>query len=700
MKHQKLLILILVFVTVLSSLQVNSASADEEQSESMSVTNINKPTFGVELNRTYFSGLYEDSLIKANAANNHWLRLNALLWSDVQPTSKNDWAWENVAQLDEHIKAASAAGMEVILIIRSTPLWAQKFTIANGYDADYFCGPMKAGNFSDFADFMVEVVERYSQPPFNVTYFELWNEPDEYRGYKPPVGVITPTGVFGCWGEKSDSQYFGGQHYGKMLNVVYPAVKNAVPSAQIVLGGLLLPCDPNRSWDYCDMSNFFKGIVSEAGGNFDYANFHGYTIYDTAFSSGILMERGSHWWADRGGMVEGKFKYLQDVMESYGVFDKPILCTEVALADFGDLAVDTDENPNAAETFEAVKADYLVYVFVRNIALGIEGSTWYHMERHGWNKSGLLDRDNQPLPAYEAFKVLTTTLGGVDYHHQLSHLGSGVLGYEFRKGDSRIWVLFSEDGDEKTINKSSIPFEIEHVYDLFRDDVNQTGTTISFDRPIYIDNIPSTIPDISSDPEEVVDQHELYHYQIQTTSTPPGFSHLNTINPISIPNWMTLIDNRDGTATLSGTPNDEQLAEKSHHVEIRVTNTHGNLSTQSFTIWVNNVNDPPQFISTPVRTAEPGELYVYEIEATDQDYIHGEESLTIEAVSMPDWLGLEVFDYDGSGIWEAKLTGIPTQAQIDERPIVHLSVTDKEGDSAVQIYTIGLDYIYLPLILR
>ena len=699
MKHQKLLILILVLVTVLSSFQVNSASAEEEQNDPISVANSNKPTFGVEINRTYFSDSYEDSLNRAKAANNHWLRLNGLLWSDVQPTSRNDRAWENVGQLDEHIKAASAAGMEVILIIRSTPVWAQKYSIANGDDADYFCGPMKAGNFSDFADFMVEVVQRYSQPPFNVSYYELWNEPDEYRGNKPPIGVVSPAGVFGCWGEKSDSEYFGGQHYGKMLNAVYPAVKNAVPSAQIVLGGLLLPCHPDRPWNYCEMSNFFKGIVSEAGGNFDYANFHGYTIYDTDFPSGILMERESHWWAGRGGMVEGKFNYLQDVMESYGVIDKPILCTEVALADFGNLAVNTKENPFAVETFEAAKADYLVWVFSRNIEIGIKGSTWYHMDSRGWFKSGMLDRNNRPLPAYRAYQVLTTTLGGADYNRKLD-LGSGILGYEFRKGGRTIWVLFSEDGSTKTINKSAFPYTIRHVYNLMGGEVTQTDTTIRFNRPIYIDNIYKTQPKFISVPITEVNQHQFYYYYVETASEAPAHFDIHTITPIEIPSWLTLIDNGDGTATLSGTPVNEQLVNKYHDVSIRVTDSQGKTATQSFSIWVNNVNDPPRFISRPVIFAQAGELYVYEIEATDPDYIHGEESLTITAVSKPTWLNFEVFDYDESGIWRARLSGTPTQAQIDAHPTIRLRVIDNAGLSTEQKYRIGIGNIYFPLIVR
>jgi hypothetical protein len=703
MKFQKILIVLFVLVILLSSFQVISTSAQEEGEQGVSSTerDVYKPTFGVEINRSWYPATYDAVLNKAKDANNHWLRYNGLLWSDVQPNSSSDWAWGNLAEIDADIEAASAAGMEVILIVRSTPLWAQKYSIANGGDANYFCGPMMEANFADFANFMVKVVERYSQPPFNVQYFELWNEPDESRENKPPIGVVSPDGMFGCWGEKSDRDFFGGRHYGNMLKAVYPAVKAAVPEAQIVLGGLLLPCKPGSfgGWAYCDMSNFFKGILVEAGGQFDYANFHGYSVYNPQFSSGILMERLDEWWADSGGMVVGKFNYLQQVMGSYGV-SKPILCTEVALADFNNLAVNTIENPLAVETFEAAKADYLLWVFARNIEIGIRGSTWYHMDNHGWFKSGLLDRNNRPLPAYRAFQVMTTTLGGADYYQKLN-LGSGILGYEFRKGGYRIWVLFSEDSGTKTINRSAIPFTPGHVYNLLGGGVSQTATTISFNRPIYIDNIPNTPPRFISTPVTEVDQHQFYYYHVETASVAPAHFDVHTITPITLPSWLTLIDKGDGTATLSGTPSNEQLVNKSHDVVIRVTDSLGAIADQSFSIWVNNVNDAPRFISRPDVFPQAGELYVYNIEATDSDYIRGEESLTISVITKPGWLSFETDPYDGSsGIWTARLSGTPSQAQIDARPLIRLLVTDNEGLSTEQRFRIGIGTTYLPLILK
>ncbi|MDW7755956.1 MAG: cellulase family glycosylhydrolase [Brevefilum sp.] len=679
MRIQKLLITIVLLALISVSVPTNASQAQEEEVS----------TFGVEINQFWYPKTFDDTLTKAEAADSHWLRYNNLLWSRVQPEEGGPINWD--LTLDKNLEAASKAGMEVILIIRSTPTWAQKYP-------GYYCGPMGADYFDDFAAFMVQVVERYSQPPYNVKYFELWNEPDESREHEN----ILPNGEFGCWGEISDTKYFGGRTYGKMLRAVYPAVKAAVPEAQVVIGGLLLPCKPGslNNWSYCNMSKFFTGIMEEerAAGEpiFDYANFHGYTSYSTYYSTGILMEINEAWWKYNGGMVEGKLAYLREVMASYGV-SRPVLLTEAALIDRDNIA---SKNINA---FEAAKADYLVYVFVRNIDVDITGSTWYHMDKYGWFKSGLLDSNNHPLPAYFAFQVMTTTLGGAVYQRpKLSGLPTGIIGYEFRKGDYRIWVLFSRDGGTKTINKSSIPFTINHVYDLFGRKVAQTSTAISFNRPIYIDNIPNTSPIFTSTPViGEVDQYQHYNYEIVTASVAPEHFDVHTIeSQFPLPSWLSLVDHGDGTATLSGTPVDEDLVEKSYLIDLIVTDSHGATATQSFSIWVNNVNDRPKFTSSPVIDAEPDMPYTYDIETTDQDWIHGGEDLTIEAVSKPDWLEFTTIPYNDDGIWKARLSGEPDQDDLDARPSIVLRVTDHAGEYDKQEFSIGLIYIFLPLVMR
>ena len=675
MKSRKIILVAVTLWFLLLSLQINPTQAQEE------VT-----TFGVEINQAYSDHPYQDTLDKAGDANNNWVRYNGLLWSKYQPNNTSEFNVDK--ELEAHMIATSEAGMQLILIIRSTPAWAQKYP-------GYFCGPMAEQFMDEFANFMVRVVEKYSQPPYNVKYYEMWNEQDECRFNEN----IYPTGEFGCWGEISDPTHFGGRYYGKMLKAVYPAVKAVVPEAQIVMGGLLLPCHPGTHV-YCNMSNFMKGVLYELVGEdgvlseeeavFDYANFHGYTAYNRTFPSGILMETYESWWSNYGGMVEGKLWYLRQVMESYGI-SKPVFLTEASLIDTNNI-VNLDY-PAQVAAYENAKADYLVYVYVRNIDVDITGTTWYHMDNYGWRKGGMLDINNEPLQAYDAYQVMTTTLSGASNDPVELSVDGGILGYEFAQGENRIWVMFSRNADTKTIYKNSIPFDIQHVYNLFGSKVGQTSTTISFNRPIYIDNIPNTAPIFTSTPVTSVYQDQTYQYEIVTASTgEENFDiHAITVGP-TLPDWLTFTDNGNGTASLTGIPDNEDVG--SYRVDLTVTDSHGLTALQSFYIEVINVNDPPRFTSAPEKKAEPGILYQYDITVTDPDLIHGDR-LTLSAPVKPDWL-----DFVVTGETTAKLSGEPNEAQVEERSSVVLRVVDQFGAETFQSFTIGELNSFLPLIIH
>lgn len=414
------------------------------------------PSFGVAINHFSF-------IPQAEETGAYWLHYNGLLWSDVQPTNSSEYLWSNVADLEANLIAASDAGLEVILTIRSTPTWAQKY-------ANVACGPMKQDNFDEFAAFMKHVVARYSRSPYNVKYYEIWNEPDSF------LDRDNPDKPWGCWGKSSDPYYYGGKYYADMLKVVYPAIKQANPSAQVVLGGLLLDCDPRRPGvqGYCGNNTaalppkFIEGILKYGGGNdLDYLNFHGYNYYSSGRTA-IQSEKDKEEWEANGGQIEGKLDYLNRLQDLYGI-DKPYLVTEAGIL--------FDETPTI--DFQEAKADYVVYLYTRNIARGITGTTWYVLDNSGWRNSGLLQ---DPDRAFNAYKIMIQSLSGFEYTRDLS-LGDGIIGFEFKNSDS-LWVLFSVDGTEKSI---STPAGFSGAWDLYGHLINPTNGKIYFDRPIYIE---------------------------------------------------------------------------------------------------------------------------------------------------------------------------------------------------------------------
>ncbi len=136
----------------------------------------------------------------------------------------------------------------------------------------------------------------------------------------------------------------------------------------------------------------------------------------------------------------------------------------------------------------------------------------------------------------------------------------------------------------------------------------------------------------------------------------------------TLPAWLALTDNGDGTATLSGTPAITDIGDVA--VTLTVTNTVDSTSTnQMFTITVaaaDPLNTPPAFTSTPVTAATVDETYTYNVTAEDADG----DTLTIEAVTLPAWLTL-TDNADGM----ATLSGTPAAADAGTHE-VSLQVSD------------------------
>src|SRR5215207_9860315 len=161
------------------------------------------------------------------AAGVSWIRSNnTLLWREVEPVEGGGYQWNTpgIQRIEQEMILASQSGLKYILITRGSPRWA-----TTPYQAD--CAPINPTKYDRFAAFLAAAVARYSQPPFNVVYWQVGNEPDAY--------IFSHDSGYGCWGVRTDP-YWGGRAYGDMLKVVYPAIKNSNPAVQVMHGSLLL----------------------------------------------------------------------------------------------------------------------------------------------------------------------------------------------------------------------------------------------------------------------------------------------------------------------------------------------------------------------------------------------------------------------------------------------------------------------------
>lgn len=363
--------------------------------------------------------------------NTAWWRRNGVFWADIEPI-EGTRDWSAMRNLENELILASENGFTTILIIRKTPQWAQDI-----YNTA--CGRIKPEKLEAFASFMSDLVTRYSAPPYNVKYWELWNEPD-----------ISPNSVsgnsqYGCWGDET-SLYYGGDYYGEMLKTVYPAIKAADPSAQVVIGGLLLDCDPLNPPETspgsgkikdCRSATFLEGILNHSGGDyFDGISFHAYDYYYGSLGLYGNPNWNSNW--EYGPVVIAKTIFIKELLEKYGVSDKFLMNTETAL--LCNRGCSTDD-------FVQTKTSYLIQSYSAARAIGLKANIWYSLR--GWRHSGLLSVNGTPTETLAAYKFTLDMLNHAQpegYENQ-----KDTIIYKFNNQHGELWVTWSYSKAQKTV---------------------------------------------------------------------------------------------------------------------------------------------------------------------------------------------------------------------------------------------------------
>jgi plastocyanin len=108
-------------------------------------------------------------------------------------------------------------------------------------------------------------------------------------------------------------------------------------------------------------------------------------------------------------------------------------------------------------------------------------------------------------------------------------------------------------------------------------------------------------PVFTSTPTTTATEDVTYQYAVSTSDVDGDDSGDDlSISSETKPDWLTMTDNGDGTATLAGTPDDDDVG--SNAVTLRVTDDGGAFSEQSFTIVVDGVNDAPEITGQATLT--------------------------------------------------------------------------------------------------
>lgn len=390
--------------------------------------------FGVSLGR---SNVNDTTIAHVATTGVSWVRYDAILWSEVE-ASPGVRDWSRLSQVEAELRTLAAAGVTVTVSVSSVPGWAQQVP-------GVACGPIAPAALEAFASFVGELVARYSVPPYNVRYWEIWNEPDI------DPALVAGDSPFGCWGDAADP-YYGGGAYATMLQRVYPAIKQANPAAQVLLGGLLLDCDPtHETAAACPSGQFLEGVLRNGGGAaFDILAYHSYAYWSPVTHDWDQLHTA---WEHRGGVFVGKLDFVRTIMRQYGV-TKPVMLNE------GCLICLPSNTVCPGGTFLADQANYAIRLYTRAWASNVQAVIWYNLSREGWRQGGLLDSAGQPRPVYQALTFMTTLLRGATFAAPVT---TGTLeGYTFFRGRSSYTVYWTNDGSSV---KVTLPTATQAVYD-------------------------------------------------------------------------------------------------------------------------------------------------------------------------------------------------------------------------------------------
>jgi hypothetical protein len=446
--------------------------------------NVHLPNvFGVET-----IALNTNTFYAAAGLQTYWMSYFSFDWKSIEPVDVDpllyDWTKVNESKLIE----ANFRGFTIIATVKNIPFWAQKIDDPNSIP----CSPIKddPATIAEFQEFIRALATRYSAPPFNIRYWQFGNEPDV-----SPVslGSSVYEMPFGCWGDVTDPNYYGGEYYGKFLQIFSETIKSVNSSAQITNGGLLLDCHPVNDAPDCPSGNFFAGIMkhlSEHGG-LDALDLVSYHVY-TRWYANLSLDETWKGFTSHGGVLLGKSFFLREVMSAYGVDPlKPLLVSEG-----GVMCMRRDDMPplpsgiKCSDTtpppeFSADQAEYVVWLYVRAVADDIPGVIWYTLEDPGYRHVGLLYTDGTPKPAYLTYRFLASQIGTASYVGKLGQYFPSLRAYEFSKNSQRLWILWAPDQIDHFISQ---PAGLLSIYDMYGNAIQlpPPGGLITINSPVYL----------------------------------------------------------------------------------------------------------------------------------------------------------------------------------------------------------------------
>ncbi len=182
-------------------------------------------------------------------------------------------------------------------------------------------------------------------------------------------------------------------------------------------------------------------------------------------------------------------------------------------------------------------------------------------------------------------------------------------------------------------------------------------------------------PVIVSEPPKEAREDALFQFVFEAEDVDAG--DILTFSLPVAPNWLVI---SESTGELTGTPVNDDVGIDT--VRVRVSDSAGASDSLQFLLEVVNVNDPPEFVSSPKTTAFPGVRYAYKVVAIDID---PDDEPTVSLGFGPTWLSFLRQD--------SLLTGIPPLSLKGDSVKVQLLATDRQGAETEQLFMLTISEI-------
>ncbi|MCT4640040.1 MAG: choice-of-anchor D domain-containing protein [Bacteroidales bacterium] len=200
------------------------------------------------------------------------------------------------------------------------------------------------------------------------------------------------------------------------------------------------------------------------------------------------------------------------------------------------------------------------------------------------------------------------------------------------------WLVLTDNGDGTAVIKGTPSAKGDYNVEISVSDGNQSIKQLF---TVAVAALPNNAPEFTSTPVKSVTEDEQYNYNITVTDSD---SDAITISATEKPDWLTLTDNGDGTATITGTAG----SAGDYNIVISATDSKETVKQSYILTVAAAAGGNLKIISDAVTAATVGTEYIYNIS------VSGNNNPTITAPVKPEWLTLT-----DNGDGTAVIKGIP-----------------------------------------